>query len=45
MGCGAFAIGQWRAGISRKAGLQFSAMKVHSDISQTSPLVFFIAQE
>lgn len=30
MGRVAFAIGQWRAGASPKAGLQFSAMKVHS---------------
>lgn len=45
MGHRAFAIGQWRAGISHKASLQFSAMKVHSGVSQTFPLVFFTVQE
>lgn len=45
MGREAFAIGQWRAGVSPKAGLQFSDMKVHSDISQSFLLGFFTARE
>lgn len=44
MGRRAFAIGRWRAGIARQARFQLSAMKVHSDISQTFLFVFFTAQ-